>query len=252
LSAWPALPPLSVGELAPRFTAGSPANPKFHFSTLPGRYVLLAFLPNDPGARAAMVAAAEPWLGLFSDDRLVLFRVVRDAETIATAQNATGLRWFFDPDGEINRLYGALGADGAERPFWLLLDPMLRVLDQAAPDEGQAFFERVSRLPNPDLHAGAPLSAPVAVIPRVLDPEICRRLIDTYEAEGGQRSGVMRDIGGKTVGVLDGMKSRRDVTIADDELRQMILRRISRRLAPEIKRVFNFDPTRVERHIVAC
>jgi predicted 2-oxoglutarate/Fe(II)-dependent dioxygenase YbiX len=252
LSAWPPLPPLSVGDFAPRFTAATRVNAKFHFSTLPGRYVLLGFLPNEAAARAAMMAAIEPVAGLFAENTVLLFWVVRDAETIATAQDAPGRRWFFDPDGEVSRLYGALEADGTERPFWLLTDPMLRILDKAAPQEGPALLQRLPQLPRADLHAGVPLSAPVAVVPRVLEPEVCRRLIDIYEAQGGQLSGVMRDIGGKTVGVLDRMKSRRDVSLTDPDLQKLILNRIARRLAPEIRRVFNFDPTRLERYLIAC
>lgn len=252
MSAWPPLPPLSIGDFAPTFTAATRVNSKFHFSTLPGRYVLLGFLPNDPAARAAMMAAAQPYQRYFSDEQLLLFGVIRDAESIATAQNAPGLRWFFDADGELSRLYHALDASGTERPYWLLTDPMLRILDKALPHEGAQFFERLARRPNPDLHAGVQMNAPVAIIPRVLEPELCRRLIEIYETQGGQRSGVMRDVAGKTVGVLDSMKSRRDVTLEDPDLRRAVLMRLSRRLTPEIKRVFNFQATRVERYLIAC
>ena len=252
-TAWPPLPPLSIGEFAPRFAAASVTNPKFYFSTMAGRYVLLGFLPRDPAARAAMTAAFEPLRARFDDFNFIAFFVASDAPTIATAQDRVpGQRWFFDPDAEVGRLYGALDADGTERPQWVLMDPMLRILDKAPAQDGAAFFARVAALPPVNRHAGPPLVAPVAIVPRVLEPELCRRLIALYEAQGGAISGVMRDIGGKTVGVVDKMKSRRDTTIEDEDLKKIINARLSRRLIPEIRRTLQFQATRVERYIVAC
>ena len=62
----------------------------------------------------------------------------------------------------------------------------------------------------------------------------------------------MRDVDGRTVGVMDDFKRRRDVTIADPALREQLLARISRRLVPEIAKVFQFRSTRLERYLVAC
>jgi predicted 2-oxoglutarate/Fe(II)-dependent dioxygenase YbiX len=62
----------------------------------------------------------------------------------------------------------------------------------------------------------------------------------------------MRDVDGKTVGVLDDFKRRRDVNIADEELRRQLMLRLRRRLLPEIKRVYQFEATRLERYLVAC
>jgi len=247
------LPPLSVGELAPWFVTGAPHNPNYHFNTSAGRYVLLVFLPPPGEARDRAMAAFDAHAGLFDDKKLTCFMVLRDAASIARAKNRIpGLRWFFDPDGRVSRLYGALGPDGAEAPFWLLLDPTLRVLARMAIGEDAAMFDTITRLPPVADHAGAPLNAPVLIMPRVFESEICQQLIAYYEADGGSPSGVMRDIDGKTVGVLDGFKRRRDVTIADDNLRQELLVRMRRRLIPEIMRVFQFEPTRLERYIVAC
>jgi len=61
----------------------------------------------------------------------------------------------------------------------------------------------------------------------------------------------MRDIGGKTVGVVDDFKKRRDATITDEALMGQIRGRISRRLLPEIQKALMFKVTRMERYIVA-
>jgi predicted 2-oxoglutarate/Fe(II)-dependent dioxygenase YbiX len=247
------LPPLSVGEFAPWFAAPTPGNPKYNFNTSAGRYVLLGFLPPPGAARDRAMAAFEAHVGLFDDVKLTCFMVLRDASSIAAAGNRTpGQRWFFDPDGEVSRLYGALDAQGSETPFWLLLDPTLRVLSSAAMGEEARIFGEITRLPAVADHAGVPLCAPVLIVPRVFEPQMCQRLIADYEANGGALSGVMRDVDGKTVGVLDDFKRRRDVNIADEELRRQLMLRLRRRLLPEIKRVYQFEATRLERYLVAC
>src|SRR6185295_5927688 len=115
------------GDLTPWFVAGTPENPAFNFNTLAGRYVLLGFLPSPGPAREA---ALQPFLAnraLFDDRKLTCFMVLRDAHSIGLARNQPpGLRWFFDPEDKVSRLYGALAEEGAEKPYWLLLDPMLR------------------------------------------------------------------------------------------------------------------------------
>jgi predicted 2-oxoglutarate/Fe(II)-dependent dioxygenase YbiX len=131
------------------------------------------------------------------------------------------------------------------------VDPSLRILARA-PIDSPAIFEEIARLPAVPDYAGAPLNAPVLIAPRIFEPDICRRLISLYETQGGKPSGVMRDEGGRTVGVLDKMKSRRDATVEDPELTRMIANRIRRRLVPEIQKAFQFLPTRIERYIVAC
>jgi predicted 2-oxoglutarate/Fe(II)-dependent dioxygenase YbiX/peroxiredoxin len=253
VSRW-ALPPLAVGEFAPPFSAVSRINRNFHFTTLAGRYVLLGFMPRDGAARAAAIASFETVRHRFDGANFAAFFIATDREMEATAQDhVPGQRWFLDFEGEIARLYGAIAPDGTEHPSWLLTDPMLRILDRAPMADSPAFFARLAALPPPGQdYPAAPLVAPVTVVPRVFEPDLCRQLIALYEAQGGERSGVMRDIGGKTVGVLDRMKSRRDVFLQDDQLKAGIVARLRRRLLPEIKRVYQFEATRLERYLVAC
>jgi predicted 2-oxoglutarate/Fe(II)-dependent dioxygenase YbiX len=242
------LPPLSVGEPAPWFKAAIPGKERFVFDTVAGRWVLLGFLPPPGEARNAAVAAA--WHGrmAFDDERAVCFLTIRDAETIGRVQNQLpGLRWFLDREGEVSRLYGA----SDDEAFWLLLDPSLRVMGRWPMEESAAAVAAVGTLPAPADYAGTELVAPVLVAPRVFEPAVCRRLIDYYEARGGERSGVMREIEGRTVPVLDGFKSRRDVRIEEENFRAELRARLVRRLLPEIEKVFQFRATRLERYLVA-
>jgi predicted 2-oxoglutarate/Fe(II)-dependent dioxygenase YbiX len=253
-------PPFGPGDPAPWFTAATPANPQFHFSTCVGRYMLLGFLPGPSPARDAAFSAFQAHRALFNDKKLAAFMVLRDAGSIAKARDQPpGLRWFLDADGAVSRLYGALGdpqggavGDDAEHPYWLLLDPSHRVLDRFEIADAEGLFKALKGLPEVADYAGAELFAPVLIVPRVFDPDLCKRLIAIYEADGGSPSGVMRDVGGRTVGVLDNFKRRRDVPIADKSLQVELLARIERALMPEVAKVFQFRATRLERYMVAC
>ena len=242
------LPALSVGEFAPSFEGATRANPHFHFNTVAGRYVVLAFIPDD-ARRTAALAAFDAQAALFDGQRLAAFFVADGADAQAPPPDRMpGMRWFLDPERTIRKDCG-LDATAAE---WLLFDPSLRLLAREPIEAAGAFFARIRALPPVSQHAGAPLVAPVLIIPRVFEPALCRRLIDYYETRGGQLSGVMREIGGKTVGVLDPMKHRRDVHIAEPEFRNELRDRLGVGLAPLIRRALQFNPTRLERYLVAC
>jgi peroxiredoxin/predicted 2-oxoglutarate/Fe(II)-dependent dioxygenase YbiX len=245
--------PLAPGEPAPWFKAPTPSNPEFVFDTAAGRYVLLVFLPKDDAAAATAalrtVAGHQP---RFDDGMLSAFVVVRDPGVAATVRDMRGLRWFLDLDGAVSRLYGALDADGVERPMWLLLDPTLRVIGRVQIGKPQLIFDHIARLRPPGEHAGVPLHAPVLMAPRIFEPELCTQLIAMHDAEGGRFTGVMRDDGDRTVAVMDELKKRRDVLVEDADLRDVLRDRLQRRLFPLIERALGFTVTRIERYVVSC
>ena len=245
---------LNFGEPAPWIVARSPTNPQYNLSAAAGRFVIMGFLPPGDEALSAALGRFAARRAMFDDHRLCAFYVVRDAGQIAKARDRfPGLRWFLDDDGQAFRAFRALDAEGQAEPHWLLLDPALRVMDRAAFDQGEAFFARLSNLAaTPQDHAGVALNAPVLIVPRIFEPDLCQQLIGFYESVGGAVSGVMREVGGLTVPVVDDFKSRRDATIEDETMRQQLVARIRRRLIPEIQKAFQFSPTRIERHIVAC
>jgi predicted 2-oxoglutarate/Fe(II)-dependent dioxygenase YbiX len=246
------MPIMPLGVAAPWFQAPTHSNPRFAFSSVAGRYILLIFLPADGDAAGAMAARMLAGSSIFAASRIVAFLVTPDPAFFATQLEQPTVRWFLDTDGTLSRLYGALDEDGAETPHWLLLDPSLRVQASGPPTSADALLRLLRNLPEPDSHAGTPLHAPVLIAPRILEPELCRRLIAYYETVGGAPSGVMREVGGMTVGVLDDFKKRRDATIEDAELRDLLRHRVQQRLLPEIQKAFQFRATRMERYIVAA
>jgi peroxiredoxin/predicted 2-oxoglutarate/Fe(II)-dependent dioxygenase YbiX len=245
--------PLNIGEPAPWFTAATPSNPEFLFDTVAGRYVLLVFLPkDDPEAAATALKTLAQHRKLFDDETLSAFAVTRDPETAASARDMRGVRWFLDLDAKVSRRFGALDAEGAEAPFWLLLDPSLRVMGRALLADAAGIFESLARLGPPSDHAGVLLNAPVLIVPRVFEPELCERLIALHQADGGRFTGVMRDQGDRTVAVMDELKKRRDVLVEDPELQATLRDRMARRLFPMIARGLGFEVTRIERYVLAC
>ncbi len=126
----------------------------------------------------------------------------------------------------------------------------MRVAGQYPLSESEAAlaaFEAMVRTPP------APDWAPAVMVPNVLEPDLCRRLIDLYEADGGEDSGFMRDVDGMTRLLLDPrMKIRRDYMIEDGDLARQLNLRLMHRLVPMVRRAFQFEATRVERLIVGC
>lgn len=238
--------PLQPGEAAPWFSAPTPSSPEFVFDSAAGRYVLMLFLPQDDEARGAALRALAAHQRLFDDVKVSCFVVVRDSETAATARDLRGLRWILDPELRVTRLFRA------EEPQWMLLDPTLRVMGAAPAAAADSVLANVARLGPPEAHAGVPLHAPVLVLPRVFEPELCEALIALHAADGGRFTGVMRDQGDRTVAVMDELKVRRDVVIEDAELQAAIRERLERRLFPAIELALGFKATRIERYLVSC
>jgi peroxiredoxin/predicted 2-oxoglutarate/Fe(II)-dependent dioxygenase YbiX len=260
---------LEPGDPAPWFRQRSTTNPAYNFNTVAGRYVVLCFFGSaaDPRGRAAL-AAVQANRTLFDDQRACFFGVSIDPADAAqerVRESIPGIRFFLDFDRAVSRAYGAVAREAANdgpmpsmRRFWLLLDPALRVLSVVpfAPDgsDGPTLFERLRRLPDPARYLGdiqAPV--PVLMLPNVFEAELCRSLIGVYEQQGGEESGFMRDVGGKTALLHDHEhKRRKDCTVSDPALIDLIQNRVRRRIAPEILKVHYFKATRMERYIVAC
>jgi predicted 2-oxoglutarate/Fe(II)-dependent dioxygenase YbiX len=189
---------------------------------------------------------------VFDDRRAAFFGVTvdpRDAAEGRIAQRLPGIRFFLDYQRELSRLYCASGEGGEYDPHWLVLDQELRILRRfpiGSGEEAIAFLtSRISQ--------AAERHAPVVTVPEVLEPELCRRLIEFYEESGGTPSGFMRDVDGQTTLIHDPeFKRRRDCRVEDEELRGVLAARIQRRLVPAIERAFQFRATRIERWLVAC
>lgn len=244
----------SWGDSVPWFKAKAlSGNPAYAFDTAAGRPVLLLFFGS---AAQPACAAALAWVyanrALFDDARGCFFGVTIDPSDESQgriAQQIPGLRFFLDYDRAISSLFGANSGE-TYSPFWLVLDRQLRVAGQFALAEADQALACFAELRCDDVNQPW---APVLLVPRVLEPELCRHLVALYDAKGGEESGFMREVDGKTMGVVDPAHKRRaDMTIEDEDLRRALMVRVHNRLVPMIERAFQFRPTRMERYIVAC
>ncbi len=232
----------------------------YTFDMAAGRHIVLFFFASSQadgvaGELAAIAAASAP----FDDRAASFFGVTADAadETEGRLQaRLPGIRFFWDADGMVGRLYGARPEGAPLRPCWVLLDPMLRVLGvlDHRPGTASHVVATLTRLTRAAEAARGQGLAPVLTLDGVFEPEFCRRLIDQYEAAGSVPSGVLTEAGdGSSATVSDsGFKRRRDCVLRDAGLVGQVQARIVRRVVPEIRKSFQFDATRLERLIVAC
>src|SRR5215213_906434 len=214
------------GEPAPWFKVRSTANPEFHFDTIGGRYLVLCFFGSaaDPHA-APVLDGFRTAAGAFDDQNAAFFGV--SAEPADEAEGRVeevvpGYRYFWDFDRAVSAAYGVATGDGY-RPHTFLLDTRLRVLGRWAFDGHPAEHVRsvlsaLAAQPRIGPPVPAAAQAPVLIVPRIFEPDLCRTLIRYYDDRGGEDSGFMRDVDGKTVGIIDyGHKRRRDQEIEDPD-----------------------------------
>lgn len=246
---------LGYGEFARLFTGALDVKPRYGFSAVGGRWIVLQFLVRlgadlARDAHQAILDSSE----LFDDKDASYFGVCIDPRDFAAGPLTTlpGRRYFQDFDEAITKLYG-VKIPGGYYPMTILLDRSMRVV-AAEPLRRTAYvLDLMRRLIEEERPVLADRTAPILTVPRVFEPEFCKTLIEYYQRDGGSPSGFMRQLDGKTVGVHDPkFKRRRDTTIEDEDLRNQAVSRISRRLLPAIEQAFNWRGTRIERYIVAC
>ena len=257
---------LGLGEPAPYFRQRNTSNPAYAFDTVAGRYIVMCFFgtAGDELGLAAL-SITNTHRRLFDDERVSFFGVSFDAEDERASrvkESLPGIRHFWDADGTIGRLYGALPVSAdtpqqAARRLWVVLDPGLHVIAfiPMSPDgrDRAELIELLTKLPPVSHYGGIEMHAPVIIQPNVFEPSLCRHLIDAYERHGGEVSGFMREVDGKTVGVYDNHhKTRNDFNIEDEQLKQLLQRRVQQKVIPMIRKVYCYQATRMERYIVGC
>ncbi|WP_263080645.1 2OG-Fe(II) oxygenase [Endozoicomonas sp. Mp262] len=247
------------GTPAPWFHGHTLYNSKFAFSSLGGRFVALVFLGDfsSPVATEFIDHVSEKCPS-FSDEHVVLFAVTLKQQDQYHVQGLKAFpkqRIFYDPNGYISEQYGVIdNSKNQYHPVWLILDPTLRVYATGSILEPEQFIHQLKQLPHPAMHADNHIEpwAPVLLVPRILEPETCKKLIHYYRSGKPDPSGFMRTVNGKTTALQDpNVKRRNDITIEDSHLRDHIKHKIRTRLVPEINKAFQFNATRIERYIVA-
>ena len=261
-------PRFRPGDFLPTFIAETPINPRFEFDAVAGRTVLLCFVGSGTKGKAADAVRALRSLekSLHRAGVLVYLVTANPHERRGNALMSDDKRTmpFWDMDLNIHRAFGMVTSTRSDdqdytvvRTGCFLIGRNLRLTEYLNFAPLDSFPDRltaaVAKVPTEPPAAAVGGHAPVLYVPDVFEPELCRRLIAEYEEDGGSPSGVMRDVNGITTGFLDdSVKRRRDTMIRNPETLAWIRRNLINRLAGEIRKVYNFDPTHIERFMVGC
>lgn len=257
---------LSPGDPAPWVSFPTPSTTLARVDLAAGRYIVLCFLGSamSPVALESL-AVIHKRRQLFDDVRASFFGVTCNPSDVARLKDSLpGIRFGLDVSREASLLYGAVSpeekADAKAmtlRHVWYVLDPMLRIMrvEQGSDDATGAamrVLDFLETLPPPARHAGIPLPAPLLILPGTFEPEFCNRLLGYFGEGTAAPSGFMDEANGKTILRHDqSFKSRSDVQIEDAALRIEALKRIQRRVVPEVRKAFQFEVTRMERYLIA-
>lgn len=254
---------LTVGDRAPNFVLPA-ADGKFlmFYDQTKGLQPVLIFTPGQgvPGARAALqafVAAADD----FAARGLILFSVSLDTVADNAALEYPFLTWS-DPEKAISSAYyKKLGIPfnasvSGDEAVAVLMDANQRVLavqrgaDSALASRVLQFYESQ---PLPEKAEARASNAPVLLVPRVLDRDMCRSLIEQWHVAGHEEGTVgLVTAGREKDTVAHAAKKRLDHSIADPELNRILQRTIGRRIAPEVEKAFQFQGFRFDRFLVVC
>jgi predicted 2-oxoglutarate/Fe(II)-dependent dioxygenase YbiX len=142
-------------------------------------------------------------------------------------------------------------------PAVVVVDRALRLVARMAADrpegavaEALAALDRLAHEPSREVA----MPAPVLLVPGLLDPGLCARLVARFEA-GGHREGAMASVDGegRAVNRLDRTKKhRRDLELDGAEpLHAEVVAALSTRLAPQIAKAFQVQVAHLDRILVA-
>ena len=261
--------PLEIGDFLPDFHLPDQRSRAVSLVTHTlGLPVVLLFYP-DAGRPACQqmlkaFAALQPQL----EDRAHVFAIsAQTVEQNATTENVQGLpfRLLADPSRTTAALYGIQhNLPGAPLDFLgsgaftvVVADQNRRILRLARgvtdPALAAEVVSCVESLDQGEARLMPPV-APVLCVPRVLEPDFCRHLIQVYETQGNEPSGTMHTAhsGEKSTKFDAARKVRRDHFVRDPGLLEAIRVRLKTRVVPEIFRATYYRVTHFEEFKIVC
>lgn len=162
-----------------------------------------------------------------------------------------------DAEGALTRaLAQAQDSAASQGPCTLVFDPILRLEAVFAEPDAERQCDRAlawlqARRVARSSHV-VTAQPSVLVMPRILEPEQCRRLIHLWETSEKMEGRVSSEVAGDNI-VDRHTKVRRDVAVPDGSVESRdLLDTLSRRLLPEVLKAFGFRVTRVETPRIGC
>ncbi len=243
---------VNIGEPAPWF-AGPNApgqSSSIVLDEFAGHAVVLFFYGSAAHSEVADVLTRLTGRScLFEQTRSIFIGISNDPNDVALDQGEQSeyLR-LFDLNGDVTRLYFS---DFSE-PAAFVLSPALQIVEIIELADPTKFIEQISTRLAQLNTAPRQQNAPVLIVPGVFDSELCVRLTNLYEVNGGREIGSI-EFGGHQVQKFDPrFRKRRDWYISDEQTLQQVRILLERRLLPIVYRAFQFHVTRIERYLVGC
>jgi predicted 2-oxoglutarate/Fe(II)-dependent dioxygenase YbiX len=230
------LPDFWPGQIAPDFLLSGPEEtPATFYERFCGQGCVVLFAPTSRQLTPfAALAARVPMLGILqhsdeANEPMDLCHTV------------------LHDDGRIVQAF--LGRARVDGPVAVVLRPTFAIearLHDPTVAEIEGVLEHLQPVA-PQLCTG---TAPVLMVPDVLRPSLCRRLIEVHAGEHFE-SGMVRQTEDGTGLVLDpSTKKRRDHRLTDPELIDAVTEALRDRLLPAIARAFHYSVTQMENYKV--
>jgi peroxiredoxin len=249
--------PFLVGDIAPPFAlpALDGTIVDIRDDAIAGNSVVILFCPKFLPAITEAVAALTAAQGSFTAAGARLFAVTLEPEKIAAAQNIP-FPVLCDRDGKVFR---AFSANTLDLPTTVVLRPnqhSVEILNSAPQAQATGALVQIERLAAERQAVQMAPHPPVLVLPDVLSPADCRRLIDVYETRG--QTFMPLGAGIDYIGTDYKMRmpdygrgDRIDHWIVDKDTETLLYRHIAMRVVPEIAKAFQYRITRWERLRIA-
>lgn len=245
--------PLAIGDIAPdcvlKALDGAPVD--LRGDAIAGNPIAILFCPKFTPVVAEVLEGFRAKLDAFTAAGARLFGVTLEPHKAAAAQ-AIPFPVLLDRTGEVFRSFNANTRDA---PTTVVLRPNQHVVaifkepDAAQSGHALAVVQRLAAQCRSVLMTSHP---PVLIVPDVLSPEDCRRLVEVYETRGKVFVEPKHGDDGMTADYKMripeyGRGDRIDHWIVDQDTASFIDGRLGSRLFPEIRRAFQYPVTRRER-----
>lgn len=255
-------PRLALGDIAPAFQAPEPNGSMLNLAddSVSGKPQVLVFLRDAREDEARrMLAGISAWSdrlsGLGCETLLILPLTPPEARACQREQ-ALPFRILCDPAGEITRrMTPQLFEPKGPPAVTVVLRPnrhVMAVLEDPAADHGDLACAHIETLAAERAHRQAVMHPPVLMVPDVLSPDDCQRLITIFAMQGNEYVEPGHGTQGRTqdykMRIPDyGRNDRVDHWVINPETTNFIAQKLGQRVIPEIKKAFHYQITKYER-----
>lgn len=235
---------ISQGERAPDFVLPiHDGTPTRFYARAGGTPTVLVFLSDASTEISSFVESLQK-----QKTPLDIF-IIQTTQKMTNTSSTT----FLDTENKVRQAY-RIG--NTEHPIALLLNPNLRVLSTYTLQDANTVVEQITQTLSEQTSPSSQeitTQAPVLLIPNVLTPDICQALINVWQTQGNEETGVEQSVQQHRENIIDhSNKKRRDHVVTDEKLMRLISTTVGRRVMPEIKKAFHFEATRFEGFKIVC